>query len=58
MSRLLFFCFVVITSHFPEVDERYFFSMLVTEGRFSSFSFNPEYITSSSMLLIGIMVVL
>ena len=35
-----------------------FFSILVTEGRFLSFSFNPEYIVSSSMLWIGIMVVL
>ena len=48
-----FFGFVVITNHFPEIDERYFFSMLVTEGRFSSISFNPEYIMSSSIWCYG-----
>ena len=53
-----FLGFVVITSHFPEVDKRDILSMLVIEGRFSSFSFNPEYIVYSSMLWIGIIVVL
>ena len=54
-----YFCFfVVITSHFTNVDERYVCSIFVTEGRFSSFSFNPEYIVFSSMLWIGIIVVL
>ena len=52
------FCFfVVITSHFSDVDDRYTFSMFVTEGRFSILSFKPEYIVSSSMLWIGMIVV-
>ena len=50
MSRLFFFGFELITNPFPEVDERYFFSMLVIEGRFSRFSLNPEfYFTSISL---------
>ena len=53
------FCFfVVITSHFPDVDDRYVFSMFVTEGIFSSLYFKPEYLVSSSMLWIGMIVAL
>ena len=53
------FCFfVVITSHFSYLDDRYVFSMFVTEGRFSRLSFKSEYIVSSSMLWIGMIVVL
>ena len=53
------FCFfVVTTSHFPDVDNRYIFSIFVTDGIFSCFSINPEYIVSSSMLWIGTIVAL
>ena len=53
------FCFfVVITSHFPDVDDRCFFSMFAIDQRFSSLFFNPEYIVSSSILWIGIIGVL
>ena len=53
------FCFfVVTTSQFPDVDNRYIFSIFVTDGIFSCFSINPEYIVSSSMLWIGTIVAL
>ena len=45
------FCFfVVMTSHFPDVDDIYVFLVFVINGRFSSISFNLEYTVSSSML--------
>ena len=45
-----FFYFVANTTYFPEVEDRYVGSMCVTEGKFTRFSFNPEYMVSSPML--------
>ena len=58
MSRLFFLFLCGNYEPFPDVYDRYVFSIFVTEGRLSSLSFKPEYIVSSSILWIGMIVMI